>query len=324
MNDRAMNDTEDPRLRRVDELWRRRPTERFVRASLCALGLLLFAAWPLAGFEWGELLTPRRLQNLERFLSELRPFPLQGESWSWPVAARWALDLLNRRGWEAARTTLAISICASLLAGGLGYGLALLASRSLAVTEPYAEAGRTNGGEAQGVGRTQRWARFAWAVPRIAIRGLLMGLRSIPEYVWAFLLLAILGPSAWPAVLALAIHNTGILGRLGAETFENAERAAPAALRGIGASRGQIVGLALLPAAFGRLLLYFFYRWETCVREATVLGLLGIVSLGYWIEEARVRGQYDVLFAWVLLGVVIVLLGDLVSLWARRVARRAT
>ncbi len=301
-----MRGREEQRQQRIDALWRARPTERFVRASLWALLLLLLGAWPVAGFEWGELLSPRRLQNLERFVAELRPFPLQGESWSGSVAARWALDLLNRQGWEAARATLAISICASLLAGGVGYGLALAASRSLAVAEPYADDGRP----------ARRWARFAWAAPRFAIRGLLMGLRSLPEYVWAFLLLAILGPSAWPAVLALAIHNAGILGRLGAETFENAERAAPAALRGIGAGRLQIVGLALLPAVFGRLLLYFFYRWETCVREATVLGMLGIVSLGYWIEEARTRGQYDTLFALVLLGVVIVLVGDLVSLAA--------
>jgi len=299
---------------RIDALWRARPTKPFVRFSLWGLALILLGAWPLAGFDWSDALSARRLQNLERFLSELRPFPLQGEAWDTGVALRWMLDLLNDHGWAAARATLAISICASLLAGGLGFLLALPAARSLAVAEPYVDDGRP----------APAWLRLAWAGPRFLLRAGLMLLRSIPEYLWAFLLLAVFGPSAWPAVLALAIHNTGILGRLGAETIENAERAAPAALRGIGASRRQIVGLALLPALFGRGLLYFFYRWETCVREATVLGMLGIVSLGYWIEEARTRGQYDNLFALVLLGVAIVLLGDLVSLWARALSRRAS
>ena len=125
-------------------------------------------------------------------------------------------------------------------------------------------------------------------------------------------------------VLALALHNTGILGRLGAEVVENTETAAPAALRGLGAGRRQIALAGLLPLALGRWLLYFFYRWETCVREATVLGMLGIVSLGYALDEARVRDRYDDMLFYVLLGAVLVLVGDLVSAVARRIVRRST
>jgi len=51
----------------------------------------------------------------------------------------------------------------------------------------------------------------AWRALSACTRAALILLRAIPEYVWAFLLLAMLGPSAWPAVLALAIHNSGIL-----------------------------------------------------------------------------------------------------------------
>ncbi len=72
-----------------------------------------------------------------------------------------------------------------------------------------------------------------------------------------------------------------------------------------------------------RFLLFFFYRWETCVREATVLGMLGIVSLGYWIVDTRARNHYDEMFFFVLLGAGIVLVGDLVSAVAREVVRRA-
>ena len=154
-------------------------------------------------------------------------------------------------------------------------------------------------------------------------RALLIGLRAIPEYVWAFLLLALFGPTAWPAVLALALHNAGILGRLGAEAVENVEPRLPRALRAAGASRLQIASVALAPAVLSRFLLYFFYRWETCVREATVLGTLGIVSLGYWIEDARTRGQPDTLLFFVLLGLGLVWAGDGLSTWARGLLRRA-
>ena len=131
------------------------------------------------------------------------------------------------------------------------------------------------------------------------------------------------GVSAWTAILALAIHNTGILGRLSSETVENADPRSAAAFRAFGAGRLQIAAFALLPDLLNRLLLYFFYRWETCVREATVLGMLGVVSLGYWIADARTRMQHDTFVFLVLLGALIVLVGDLVSAIARRLVRDA-
>ena len=69
-------------------------------------------------------------------------------------------------------------------------------------------------------------------------------------------------------------------------------------------------------------MLYGFYRWETCVREATVLGMLGIVSLGYWIQDARARTHYDDMLLYVLLGSALVVAGDIVSALARSSVRR--
>ena len=69
--------------------------------------------------------------------------------------------------------------------------------------------------------------------------------------------------------------------------------------------------------------MYFFYRWETCVREATVLGLLGFVSLGWYIQQARAGVRYDEMVLFVLLGALLILVGDLVSAAARALIRRA-
>ena len=77
------------------------------------------------------------------------------------------------------------------------------------------------------------------------------------------------------------------------------------------------------PAAIPRAVLFFFYRWETCVREATVLGMLGIVSLGCFIMDSRARNHYDEMIFFVLLGALIVIVGDVVSALARRAVRRA-
>ena len=95
------------------------------------------------------------------------------------------------------------------------------------------------------------------------------------------------------------------------------------ALRATGAGRLQIALAGILPLSINRFLLYLFYRWETCVREATVLGMLGMASLGYMIMEARAGNRYDEMLFFVLLGVGLVLLGDLVSALVRRAVRRA-
>jgi phosphonate transport system permease protein len=200
-------------------------------------------------------------------------------------------------------------VLAITLAGLAASALMLFAARNVAVRSPFENGSGPRGGA---------WGLVAWLM-----RACLILLRAIPEYIWAFLLLAMLGPSAWPAVLALAIHNTGILGKLGAETVENLEPRTLRALREAGASRSQIAVAALLPLSLSRFLLYFFYRFETCVREATVLGMLGVASLGYWIQDSRTRQFYDQMLFFVALGGAIVLGADLVSMLARWIVRRA-
>ncbi|MDP6409182.1 MAG: ABC transporter permease, partial [Planctomycetota bacterium] len=65
----------------------------------------------------------------------------------------------------------------------------------------------------------------------------------------------------------------------------------------------------------------FFYRFETCVREATVLGMLGVVSLGFYIQEARAKLYYDEMLLLIGLGALIVLAADFLSSRARRYLR---
>jgi phosphonate transport system permease protein len=297
----------------VRRLRNERPRRHFLRTSGIAFGLLVLYAWTLGGLGTADYLTERRLANLERFLGELRPYPLQGKPWDGGVAAAWAFDLFVERAQPAALTTLAISIAAITLAGLAAMVLAFPAARTFATPEPYAPLGRPPSAA----------RRSVWGICVAATRALLIFQRAIPEYMWAFIALAVVGPNAWAAVLALAIHNAGILGKLNAEVIENLEPHTMSALRALGAGRLQIAFGAIRPAILPRVLLLFFYRWETCVREATVLGMLGIVSLGFFIQDARARQHYDVMLALILTGSLVVLVGDVVSAAARAIVRRA-
>jgi phosphonate transport system permease protein len=143
-------------------------------------------------------------------------------------------------------------------------------------------------------------------------------MRSIPEYILAFLLLQIFGPTVWPLILALALHNGGILVRLGAEVVDNRTISAAGLLIAQGSTRRATFLGVLLPESFSRFVLLIFYRWETCIREATVLGMLGVLSLGSLIDEANNRLYYDDLFLYVLMGAALVFAGDIVSDLVRR------
>ncbi len=269
-------------------------------------------SWLAGDFRAESFISSSRQANLGRFLGEIRPWPLQGRSWDWETAGRWFADLWSAHGAEAFAATLAVSLVAMVLAGVAGAALSLPAARNFACPDPFLA----------GEGRASRATVLGWRLVVGLTRLLLVFVRSVPEYVWAFLFLALLGPSFWPLILALALHNTGILGKLAAEVIENTDSTAPGALRALGAGRLGVVAAGVFPLTLPRFLLYFFYRWETCVREATVLGMLGISSLGFWIADSRARNRYDELVFFILAGVLLVLAGDFLSAVFRRLVRR--
>jgi phosphonate transport system permease protein len=303
----------------IDALARARPRSRLVRWSLVLLGLLVVWAWFGGEIQVAEAFGPQRLANLKRFLTvDIQPFDLRDKPFDLSEFLAWGWRLAADRGLSGALATLSISVLAITLAALAASCLMLFAARNVASREPFEAWIRADGEAAR-----PRSQGTAWRIASGLVRALLIFLRAIPEYIWAFLLLAMLGPSAWPAVLALAIHNSGILGKLGAETVENLDPRTLRALREHGATRAQVAVAAILPLSLSRLLLYFFYRFETCVREATVLGMLGVASLGYWIQDSRTRQFYDEMLFFVALGAAIVLLADLVSMLARWIVRRA-
>lgn len=297
----------------MEALARARPRRPLVRASAIAFAALVAWSWLSQGFLAGEIFSSRRAESLRRFSSELVPFPLRGEGFSLGGWWNWAATLWLERGATAASSTLSISIVAIVLATALAAVLTLPATRTLSTAAPYLPSSRP---------ASRAMNAFWWAVVAVTRFGLAF-LRAVPEYLWVFLLIGVFGPTAWPAILALALHNAGILGRLGSEVIEDLDDRALAALRGVGARRFEIAVWGIGPIALPRLLLFFFYRWETCVREATVLGLLGIVSIGFWIQDARARQQADTMLFFILIGALLVIIGDQVSAAARRWVRDA-
>jgi phosphonate transport system permease protein len=158
-----------------------------------------------------------------------------------------------KRVLAASLETLAMSGVGTLLAALFGLLLAVPASR------PYAD------------------ARAPWRHPT---RLLLNALRSIPELVWAALLLIAAGLGPFAGTLALAAHTTGVLGRLFAEAIENAPPGPALALRAQGVGGVRVFFYATLPQVVPQLMSYTLYRWENNIRAAAVLGVVGAGGLG--------------------------------------------
>ena len=152
-------------------------------------------------------------------------------------------------GWE----TLAMSALGTLLAALFGLALALPAARLHPGDRARAQA---------------------------PTRLLLNALRSVPELVWAALLLISAGLGPFAGTLALGLHTTGVLGRLFAEALENAPPGPAQALRVQGVDEGRILLWATLPQLLPQLLSYTLYRWENNIRAAAVLGVVGAGGLG--------------------------------------------
>ncbi|HET9642490.1 MAG TPA: phosphonate ABC transporter, permease protein PhnE [Burkholderiaceae bacterium] len=154
-----------------------------------------------------------------------------------------------RTAW-AALQTLAIATVGTLLAVIGGALLGLLAS------------GRFGGAAAAGV-------RFGLNV-----------LRSVPELVWAALMVLAAGLGPFAGALALALHTTGVLGRLFAEALQNAPRLPEAALTEAGSAPAMAFCYGTLPLVDAQWLSYSLYRLEMNIRMASVLGFVGAGGLG--------------------------------------------
>tara|TARA_B100000925_G_scaffold65282_1_gene44315 strand:+ start:2005 stop:2898 length:894 start_codon:yes stop_codon:yes gene_type:complete len=294
---------------RIDELRRSREKSWFLRLSAVLVLLGILWAWLTSRPLLGRLSAERRWLNFQNFAGELVPSPVR-KSGQWGEAGPWAGELLHAGGLEALWTTLGIATVAIILSAVFAVPLLTLASRELSRPKPFGLwTGRMNWVEAAFRLAIGPGIRFAFVIAR-----------AVPEYILAFLLISLLGLQVWPLILALAIHNLGILGRLWGEVTENSETAPPIHGLGCGQSRSFVFISRLFPAEFNRLLIYFFYRWETCVKDATVLGMLGVLTLGKLIALSK-GFFWDEMFFYILLGSSVILVGDLFSTFLRRKLR---
>lgn len=157
--------------------------------------------------------------------------------------------------------------------------------------------------------------RFAGPVGRPFGRGLLVVVRSTPEYMLAYLCLQFLGPSMLPAIIALSLHNAGIIGYL-------MGRHADAIPYRADAPRGlDLYAYETLPRLYGQFLAFLLYRWELILRESAIFGILGVTTLGFYVDAAISELRLDVAVVLIAATALVTVAVDALSRALRRALR---
>jgi len=154
--------------------------------------------------------------------------------------------------------------------------------------------------------------------PRTLVNAVLNVCRSVPELVWATLTVLAVGLGPFAGALALALHTTGVLGRLFAQAIDNATRAPTLALQHAGASRSLDFVYATLPQIAPQLVAYTLYRWEMNIRMAAILGFVGAGGLGQLLYVALSLMDYPLACTLIMAMLLLSMLVDQASALLRR------
>jgi len=217
-------------------------------AVLLALGGAAAGSALLLDLPLRELLSPATLRAVGQ---------LARASWPPDLAPAFLRELA-----PAVAETLAVSLLGTAIASVLGLALAWPAAQRLHAPE---------GGRVRGAAL----AAVAWIARGASNLG-----RTLPELLWALLLVFAVGLGPFAGALALGIHTAGVLGRLYAEALEELPLGPADALRVAGASGAAVSAFAVLPQVFPQLVAYTLYRWEVNIRASAVLGVVGAGGLG--------------------------------------------
>jgi phosphonate transport system permease protein len=151
------------------------------------------------------------------------------------------------------------------------------------------------------------------------VRRLMDACRAINEMVFAMLFIVAVGLGPFAGVLALMVHTTGTLAKLFSEAVEAIDPRPVEGIRATGAHKLFEIAFGVLPQVMPLWVSFALYRFESNVRSASVVGMVGAGGIGVVLFEV-IRGfQYAQTGAVLIMLVVTVTLIDLLSARLRKV-----
>jgi phosphonate transport system permease protein len=149
------------------------------------------------------------------------------------------------------------------------------------------------------------------AVIRFAVRRCLDTIRSVDALIWALVFVGVVGLGPFAGILAIAVADVGALGKLFSEAIESTDERARESVVASGGTALQAVRFGLLPQALPIIAGQILYFFESNVRAATIIGIVGAGGIGLQLSE-QIR-TYD--FDQVAFAVIMILIAVAIIDW---------
>ncbi len=154
----------------------------------------------------------------------------------------------------------------------------------------------------------------------LAARRVMDVLRAVNEFVFALMFVTAVGLGPFAGMLALGVHTGGVLGKLLSETIEAIDPGQLEGVAAVGAGRAHVIAFGVVPQVMPNFLSYILLRFESDIRSASVIGMVGGGGIGFYLWDT-IRAFNDREAATVILLIVaMVMCVDVVSSRIRRVA----
>ena len=142
--------------------------------------------------------------------------------------------------------------------------------------------------------------------------------RAVNEFVFALMFVTAVGLGPFAGMLALGIHTGGVLGKLLSESVEAIDPGQVEGVAAVGPSRLHVIGFGVVPQVLPNFLSYVLLRFESDIRSASVIGMVGGGGIGFYLWDT-IRAFNDREAATVILLIIAMVVGvDLISARIRR------
>ena len=215
------------------------------------IGAGLFAAWLAALCAWFDI-TPARLERgLSGLWAILRLMVPPSPGEQWAEILRGLAE------------SVAMAFLATVLAAVVAVPLGMLGARNVALN----------------------------ALARFSLRRVFDGVRGMDQLIWALAYVRAVGLGPLAGVLALFTAEVALLAKVYAEAVENADPRQREGIEAAGGSRLQALRFGVLPQVLPVMLAQALYQFESNVRSASILGVVGAGGIGLQIAE-RIKVRY--------------------------------
>ena len=143
--------------------------------------------------------------------------------------------------------------------------------------------------------------------------------RAFNPVIVAIVFIKAVGFGALAGVLALVMASVGFVGKLFMEAIEEISMKQIEAIRATGAPFASVVTFGVLPQVMGRLVGFCTYQLDANLRNSTMVGIVGAGGIGGTLFAAFQRFEYDFVLAILITIVAVVLLGELLANYVKRI-----